>query len=55
MMMEMEHNLMTDVSKIYTYYHPSVFKDFGFIKENIKILTKNRKKILILMPTNQIQ
>ena len=55
MMTEMEHNLMTDVSNIYTKYHPALFKDFGFIEENIKILTKNRTKLLILMLTNQIQ
>ena len=35
MMIEMEHNVMIDVSKIYTLYHSTLFKDFGFIKENI--------------------
>ena len=55
MMTEMEHNLMTYVSNIYTKNRPALFKDFGFINENIQILTENRTKLLILMLTNQIQ
>ena len=55
MMTEMEHNLMTDVSNIYTKYHPAIFKDVAFFEENIKILTINRTKLLFLMLTTQIQ
>ena len=54
MMTEMEHNLMTDVSNLHTKYHPALFKDFGFIEENIKILTKKRKRKMFIMLTNQI-
>ena len=50
----MEHNLNTDVSNIYDKYYPSLYKDFVFIEENVKKLTINRTKLLLLMLTTQI-
>ena len=36
MLTKMEHNLKTNVPNIYDKYHPALFKDFVFIKENVK-------------------
>ena len=50
----MEHNLETDVPNIHDKYHPALYKDFVFIKENVKTLTISRTKLLSLMLTTQI-
>ena len=55
MLTEMEHNSKTDVSNIFDKYYPALYKDFGFIEENMKILTINRTKLLFIMLTTQIQ
>ena len=46
---------MTYVTNIFAEYYPAIYKNSGFIEENVKKITKNGKKSLILMLTNQIQ
>ena len=49
-----EYNLKTGVSNIYDIYYLAFNKDFVFIEENVKNLTINRTKLLLLMLTTQI-
>ena len=45
--MEMEYNSLIAISNIYADYHPAIYKDSQKIKENVKNLTTNRKKIFL--------
>ena len=50
----MGNNVKTNVPNIHEKYHPALFKDFIFIKENVKKNAISRTKSLLLMLTTLI-
>ena len=50
----MEYNLETNVPNIHAKYHPTLYKGFVFIEENVRHFTISRTKLLFLMLTMQI-